>query len=65
MWKCKKCGGEVIKIVTTVKEYRCDKKGRANELEFEYTHNIENECKVCGNKDITSFDIEDVAIWED
>lgn len=75
MWKCKKCGSEVIGTVevNNLFDFKLDKDGKLSKydsfwgLEEVIIESSESEvenyyCKSCGK---TDDDLEEIAVWED
>lgn len=75
MWKCKKCGGEVIAIVESDDsfEFSLDKYGNPNEFLSYTTEDVEQIVKqkinivgmYCEDCDIEIEDLKEEAVWED
>lgn len=77
MWKCKKCGGEIIAIVESDDSFEffldLDKYGNPNEFLFCTTEDVEQIVKqkinivgmYCEDCYIEIEDLEEEAVWED
>lgn len=73
MWKCKKCGSEVVGTIEVHRslDFKLDEGGNLNEYDsiFELEENIKESeevenyyCKSCGEN---NEELEEIAVWED